>query len=131
MQQILRGTDLRKGDGSVLLPTASSDPAPLQTASSLQSTDGDLVCGVVIRVGRWCQGLVKIDGRFLAERWHQSRDTGQWMPVYRMGDTNNEHLSMPCSVVFETTSQDAARRPKIGQELKFGSQQWKYVEIYG
>ncbi|KLO14826.1 hypothetical protein SCHPADRAFT_294078 [Schizopora paradoxa] len=124
----LRDTDLRKDDGSVL-PTASSDPAPLQTTSRLESTEGDLVCGVVIRVGRWCQGLVKIDGRFLAERWHQSQDTGKWTLVYRMGDTNNENLSLPCSVVFES-SQDAAR-PKIGQELNFRSQQWKYVEIYG
>jgi len=124
----VRDRDQQTGDGSVLAQ-ASSDPA-LPTASALEGTaEASLVCGMVIRVGRYCQGFVKIDGRFLAERWQQSREAGQWMLVYRLGDTNNNNLAMPCSVVFES-NHDAAH-PTIGQEVNFGSQQWKYVETYG
>jgi len=124
----LRDKDQRTSDGSVLA-TASSDPAPHTAGPALEKTEADSVCGVVIKVGRWCQGFVKIDGRFLAERWQQAPETGQWTLLYQLGDTNNDNLAMPCSVVFESY-QDAAH-PNIGQELSFGSQQWKYVEIYG
>lgn len=125
----LRDKDQLATDGSVL-KTASSKSTSLVTGPTTPNKEeADVVIGMVVRVGRWCQGLVKIDGSFLAERWEQSSESGRWTLVHRLGDANNDNLEMPCSVAVES-GVDAAH-PYIGQEVSFRSQQWKYIEIYG
>ena len=40
--------------------------------------------GMVIRVGSWCQGLMKVAGQVTAERWTKDK-TGRWERVVRVG----------------------------------------------
>ncbi|KAL5501420.1 hypothetical protein ACEPAH_8680 [Sanghuangporus vaninii] len=57
------------------------------------------VCGVLIRVGGWCQGVLRDTNGFTAERWKLSGDsadsnTKTWVPVFRSGQGN-----IPCMEV--------------------------------
>lgn len=40
--------------------------------------------GMVVRVGGWCQGLMKVAGQVTAERWAKGR-AGKWERVVRIG----------------------------------------------
>jgi len=49
---------------------------------------------MVIRVGSWCQGLLKVEGKISAQRW-QLHD-GKWELVFRSGEHN-----LPCKEAME------------------------------
>ncbi|KAL5524690.1 hypothetical protein ACEPAF_9835 [Sanghuangporus sanghuang] len=54
------------------------------------------VCGVLIRVGGWCQGVLRDTNGFTVERWILSGDSADsnaktWAPVFRSGQGN-----IPC-----------------------------------
>lgn len=72
--------------------------------------------GMVIRVGQFCQGVLRVGDGFCLERWEWAANTG-WKRQVRMGD-----LFLPCGVTFETD------RLRLGGEVKFGEFVWRVVE---
>ena len=73
--------------------------------------------GMVVRVGQYCQGIVRIGEAVSLERWHWTKQDG-WKRKVRMGD-----VWMPCGLAMEFS------RLTLGGEVKQGEQSWKVVEL--
>ncbi|KAK5169873.1 uncharacterized protein LTR77_005851 [Saxophila tyrrhenica] len=73
--------------------------------------------GMVVRVGQFCQGVLRIGEAFALERWGW-REHGGWRREVRMGD-----LWLPCGVPCD------GERVKLGGEVKYGDHVWKCVEL--
>jgi len=65
------------------------------------------VVGVVVRLGDWCQGILRDEEKVTVERWYQRR------LVFRHGDGR-----LPCSLAFDSRSDEPT---------SFSKQGWKYV----
>ena len=74
--------------------------------------------GMVVRVGQFCQGILRVGDHVSLERW-QWKKSGGWKREVRIGD-----LFVPCGVILE-------RREKLtmGGDVKYGEYLWKIVEI--
>lgn len=78
--------------------------------------------GMIIRVGQFCQGLIKVDGEVSLERWMWKREAhgkGEWTRVARLG-----RLFLPCAVTFEAT------RLEEGGEVEYGDYKWTIKEVH-
>ena len=73
--------------------------------------------GMVVRVGQYCQGFVRVGEKMALESWAWT-EAGKWQRLTRMGD-----LFMPCAPAMEND------RLKLGGEVKFGEYVWKVVEL--
>lgn len=73
--------------------------------------------GMVVRVGQFCQGVLRVGEGFTLERW-EWREEGGWRREVRMGD-----LWVPCGVLLE------GERVAVGGEVRFGEFVWKVVEV--
>ncbi|GAB7363595.1 hypothetical protein MBLNU230_g4166t1 [Neophaeotheca triangularis] len=80
--------------------------------------EGDGVCGVVVRVGGFCQGVVRVGEQFALERWEVQGEEGRWVRKYRFGE-----LWVPCAVVARE-----AQKVKEEGEVRYGDSIWKVVE---
>ncbi|EME76932.1 uncharacterized protein MYCFIDRAFT_111364, partial [Pseudocercospora fijiensis CIRAD86] len=72
--------------------------------------------GMVVRVGSFCQGVVRRGEGFSVERW-EWEEKGGWRRVVRMGD-----LWMPCGVAMERGEL------VVGGKVRFGEDVWGIVE---
>jgi hypothetical protein len=95
------------------------------------------VRGVVVRLGKWCQGVVKVgNGGVTCERWEWegtggiSQDGGadkgddgeeadQWKRVARIGE-----LMVPCGVAFRHEVL------QMGGRIKYGEYEWVVEEVW-
>lgn len=80
------------------------------------------VKGMVIRVGEYVQGIIKVDGRITIERWaweDGEKGPRDWTRKVRLGD-----YFLPCSILFhpETLVQ--------GGEVRHGDFKWVIRELY-
>ncbi|KOS20274.1 hypothetical protein ESCO_006331 [Escovopsis weberi] len=76
--------------------------------------------GMVVRVGEWCQGLVR-DGEGIAcERWQWSRAEGDWRMRARICANGMEGL-VPCQEAI-------GKRWAVGDEVVKASRTWRVVE---
>ncbi|TKA80558.1 hypothetical protein B0A55_02018 [Friedmanniomyces simplex] len=76
--------------------------------------------GVVVRVGQYVQGVLRVGEGFSLERWEwkgKGKDEG-WQRLVRMGD-----LWLPCGPAM-----DDGRLKEEG-EVKYGEYLWKVVEL--
>lgn len=84
------------------------------------------VKGMVVRVGQWCQGIIKARGEVAVERWEWVVETtatggskGDWKRVVRLG-----RLFLPCSFTF---------RPEMvceGNVAEYGDYKWEVKEVF-
>lgn len=82
------------------------------------------VCGMVIRVGAWCQGLLKAEGEVTAERWALTE--GQWQQTFRIGGG-----MLPCpEVCAPLDSSLNSSESAEGTLITHGGFQWYCVERY-
>lgn len=76
--------------------------------------------GLVVRVGQYCQGIVRVGEQVAVERWVWDAETGfTWKRRVRMGD-----LFLPCGVVV-----GEPERLELGGEIRYGEQVWRVVEL--
>ncbi|KAK5108358.1 hypothetical protein LTR62_008388 [Meristemomyces frigidus] len=76
--------------------------------------------GMVVRVGQFVQGVLRVGDHFSLERWewHSAWQNGGWKRSVRMGD-----LWLPCSAAMEDG------KVRLGGEVKYGEFVWKVVEL--
>jgi hypothetical protein len=77
--------------------------------------------GTVIRVGQFCQGVLRVGDEFAAERWEWT-EQGGWRKVFASGSSK---LNMPCDVACHL----AVRKLRVGNEVVYGPGEiWQCVE---
>lgn len=85
------------------------------------------VRGMVIRVGQWCQGIIKARGEVSVERWVWRAERGvkgvlsgkgDWERVVKLG-----RLFLPCALTF--MPQGVLRESKI----TYGDYRWEVKEL--
>lgn len=81
--------------------------------------------GMVIRLGDYCQGILKSQGRVIVQRWkwnfsNRADGSGSWRNVLTIG-TNSKNL--PCDDFLDLET------PNEGQEIKFADTTWTVVEV--
>lgn len=73
--------------------------------------------GMVVRVGQFCQGLLRVRDGLSLERWEWESEKG-WRRMAKMGD-----MWLPCGVLLE------GEKLRLGGEVKYGEFAWKVVEM--
>lgn len=74
--------------------------------------------GMVVLLGRYCQGLIRVGEQLGAERW-QWREEGGWGAAARIGT-----ISVPCEQIIGRLSELL----EVGKELREGDNVWEVVE---
>lgn len=80
--------------------------------------------GRIVRIGQWCQGVVKAQGEVCCERWQWVEDEGaenkgSWKRVARLG-----RLFLPCSVAFRPEEIEE------GSKVSYGDYKWEVKEVF-
>lgn len=99
-------------------------------ASSTGRADGKVVCvvlqtedetsearGMVVRLGQFVQGIVRVGEAVALERWEWREEDG-WKRTARIGD-----MFLPCGIAMEE------HRLTLGANVKFGHLEWEVVEM--
>ena len=77
--------------------------------------------GLIVRVGGWCQGMIKINDDTTIERWRWTDGDGGilsgWEQIVRIGSG-----SLPCRVLWEKEDMN------VGDETLSGGVKWEVVE---
>jgi hypothetical protein len=98
------------------------DPAPTTTAAVncvVLHFEGEAgVRASVVRLGQYCQGILREGDKLTAERWEWENG---WRRTVRMGDGE-----LPCEMVL-----DDGFVVKQDDEVKIGNRGWKVVEVSG
>ena len=122
------GTTLEKG--SMVNPATGRDTPyeelwrdidPTPTASSgvnvvVLQVETEGLCGSVVRLGQYCQGIMKEGDRITAERWEWKE--GGWKRTVRIGSD-----ALPCLKVL-----DDGVEAKVGDVVNVEGRGWKVVE---
>lgn len=82
--------------------------------------------GMIIRLGDYCQGILKSQGRVTVQRWkwdliQKDRGYGDWRNILTIG-TESENL--PCQDLL-----DLETPPNEGEEIKGADITWTVVEV--
>lgn len=101
----------------------------------------DTARGAIVRVGNYCQGIMKVKGKVTCERWILDAGAVEWRRVYRIGEG-----VLPCRVACidnfvwakgekqNDTDDDEVRQFKIHTEIHdrdeifHGEHKWRIVE---
>jgi hypothetical protein len=77
--------------------------------------------GTIVRVGQFCQGVLRVGDDFAAERWEWT-EQGGWRKVFASG---SKSLNMPCDVACHL----AVRMLRVGNGVAYGPDEtWQCVE---
>jgi hypothetical protein len=102
--------------GNPLEESSNSVSCVLQHANAARQSRG-----TVIRVGQFCQGVLRVGDEFAAERWEWT-EQGGWRKVFASGSSK---LNMPCDVACHL----AVRKLRVGNEVVYGPGEiWQCVE---
>ncbi|KAF2712224.1 hypothetical protein K504DRAFT_373322 [Pleomassaria siparia CBS 279.74] len=85
--------------------------------------DASNIRGVIVRVGQYCQGLLKHGDTTTAERWEFDETGGKWKRTVKIGS-----LFLPCAAAFKP--EDLA----VGAKVSFTDYHWfveELVEVHG
>jgi len=89
----------------------------------MRDVEGSGARGVVVRLGKWCQGVVKVGGGDVTcERWEWEggeEEADGWKRVARIGD-----LMVPCGVAFRHEVLG------VGGRIKYGVFEWVVEEVW-
>lgn len=75
--------------------------------------------GVVVRLGQYCQGIMRVKDEFTAERWEWSAKDG-WKKSLKVG-----HGSLPCEAAIDTEG-----KLDLDQDIRDEGHIWKVIELY-
>lgn len=94
------------------------EDAPKVSCVVLQLQDDEHEArGVVVRLGQYCQGVLRVGKHFSLERWEWKCEKEGWKRLVRIGD-----LWVPCGVATED------ERLALDGEVKHGEYVWKVIE---
>ncbi|KAI5852440.1 hypothetical protein DFP73DRAFT_1850 [Morchella snyderi] len=96
--------------------------------------------GCVVRLGRWCQGVMKVDGKVTAERWVLGVGESEWSRVWKCGEG-----VMPCMVACVEQRAEEVQGRRVasthgasqievrteiheGDEIELADYKWRVVE---
>ncbi|KAI6808075.1 hypothetical protein KC367_g6737 [Hortaea werneckii] len=74
--------------------------------------------GMVIRIGQYCQGVLRVKGEFSLERWEWAGKEKGWERKVRMGS-----LFLPCGPAMDILGM------QVGIQVKHGDFRWEVVEL--
>lgn len=101
-----------------LEPVGTSDGRQARKACVLQLHDDENEArGMIVRLGQFCQGVIRVGKYFTVERW-QWREGEGWKRGVRTGD-----LWLPCGPILE------GERLRLGGEVNYGDYTWRVVEM--
>ena len=103
-------------------PVATKDGGkPLCVVIKLED-DANKARGMVVRVGQFCQGFMRVGEKLALERWAWEKGAG-WRRQTRMGD-----MWLPCGVAVD---EDWLRKGKSRKDdgVTFGDFLWMVVEL--
>jgi len=75
--------------------------------------------GVIVRVGDWCEGILKEGEEITVERWHWT-EGGGWERIARLG----RGRLLSCALMFDEGM------IKVGKGYGYEGLEWQIVEIY-
>ena len=100
------------------------EQTPTQRLGSSLKAETDEAKGLFIRVGGWCQGILKMGSDLTIERWRwasQENDPhqgpGYWKRIVRIGDGE-----MPSPTLFRAATDDA------DTAVVSGNLKWEVIE---
>lgn len=74
--------------------------------------------GMVVRVGQYCQGVLRAGGDFSLERWEWTKNGEGWTRRARMGSN-----FLPCDAATDEG------QLQVGKEVQSGDYLWKVIEL--
>ncbi|RMY73900.1 hypothetical protein D0862_14213, partial [Hortaea werneckii] len=74
--------------------------------------------GMVIRIGQYCQGVLRVKGEFSLERWEWMGEEKGWERKVRMGS-----LFLPCGPAMDVLGME------VGSQVRHGDFRWEVVEL--
>lgn len=97
---------------------AAAGGAVVAVVLTLQD-DENRARGMVVRVGQFCQGVLRAGDAFACERWEWTAGQGRgWRRAARVGD-----LFLPCGLAMEEG------KIRLGGSVRFGDFKWTVVEL--
>ena len=75
--------------------------------------------GMVVRVGGWCQGILKSGGELHIERWQWTELKNSWERIVKIGSSD-----LPCAMTFG--SQNVSEKGTVTS----GGLEWKVIEKF-
>ncbi|KAK7424244.1 hypothetical protein QQX98_000512 [Neonectria punicea] len=99
-------------------PTATSTPEVKVVVLQLETENG--YRGSVVRLGQYCQGILREGELITAERWEWKKEDG-WKRTIRMGDG-----VLPCERAL-----DDGFSVRKGEAVEVEERTWKIVEVSG
>lgn len=110
----------------IIIPSVSDIVVEDKTCMvlELRSEEHPEAQGMIVRVGQYCQGVMRVGEEFTAERWKWCDDrTGSgWKRQARIGD-----YWLPCGVAIG--AEHVQDKKRVGTEVKFGEFLWIVVEL--
>lgn len=86
---------------------------------SLDESGGEIPTkGRVVRIGQYCEGILRAGNDVAVERWEWKEGEG-WMRRFRTG-----RVGLPC----ETILLEKQHAFKVGEDVLHGTQCWKVIE---
>ncbi|KAI7177906.1 hypothetical protein KC343_g13082 [Hortaea werneckii] len=79
---------------------------------------GQRARGMVVRIGQYCQGVLRVKGEFSVERWEWAGEEKGWERKVRMGS-----LFLPCGPARDILGME------VGSQVKHGDYRWEVVEL--
>ena len=110
------------GDGGNVRESGSKDK---WSVVLVLEDDEQHVRGMVVRVGQFCQGILRVRDEVSVERWQwqavaPAAAGGEWKRVAKLG-----RLFLPCAMAFEPD------RIVEGSKVQYGDYGWVVKEVYG
>ncbi len=101
------------------------DPEPFSTVEGERRRcvvlrlhdDANHARGVVVRIGEYCQGVVRIGNDFALERWMWDAKQG-WQRLVRLGE-----LVLPCRQALDPL------KHRVGEDVQCEQSRWKVEEL--
>ena len=84
--------------------------------------------GMIMWVGRYCQGIVRNDTNVVVERWefddNARQGAGEWVRTFRSGD----HLALPCGWLVKESENFKLRMHLNAPDLNPKGIKWTILE---
>jgi hypothetical protein len=80
------------------------------------TSDSAVAEGLIVRVGQYCQGIIKVDGEMSAERWYWD-EFDEWERLFHIGPQ-----FIPCAMALDNET-------RKGAILRFGAIVWEVCEV--
>ena len=84
-----------------------------------ENSEKKKIRGMVVRVGDWCQGILKEGEEITVERWHWMKGAG-WKRIARLGTGKLLH----CALALDEGM------IKEGKRYGYEDMEWEIVELY-